>query len=196
MRSYASTDVPPPIDPGIVVPTYWVRPPAIPAATPGDHRFVWDLHETAPRSVDAEYPIAAIVHATPLAPQGVLVLPGRYTVRLTAGGRTFSQPLGVRMDPRVETSRAALRQQYAVGQITVAGMNRSYALYERARKRKDTRRAARYEHINAELTQLLDYTQSADAAPTAVARTAIARILESVGNDKLSTLELPAINEP
>jgi photosystem II stability/assembly factor-like uncharacterized protein len=196
VRSYASTDVAPPIDPEIVVPTYWIRPAAIPAATPGDHRFVWDLHETAPRAVEQGYPIAAIVHDTPLEPQGVLVLPGRYTVRLTAGGRTYSQPLAVRLDPRVGVSLAALRAQYNLGRRTVAGMDRSYSLFERAKERKDHKTATRYAAMNGQLSRMLALTQNADAAPTAVARATIAKILERVGNEGLSTIELRAIDEP
>jgi hypothetical protein len=42
------------------------------------------------------------------------VLPGRYTVRLTAGDKTLSEPLTVVMDPRVKTSRADLEAQFTV----------------------------------------------------------------------------------
>ena len=42
------------------------------------------------------------------------VMPGQYSVRLTAGGKTVTQPLSVRMDPRVKTSRARLQEQYAL----------------------------------------------------------------------------------
>ncbi len=42
------------------------------------------------------------------------VLPGAYTVRLTAAGKTLTQPLQVMMDPRVKTSIADLTAQYNV----------------------------------------------------------------------------------
>ena len=38
--------------------------------------------------------------------------PGNYTVMLTVGGKTFSQPLTIEMDPRVKTSAADLQQQF------------------------------------------------------------------------------------
>lgn len=196
VRSFASTDVAAPIDPEIVVPTYWVRPAASPAETPGDHRFIWDLRETAPRSIDGGYPIAAIVHDTPFAPQGVLVLPGTYTVRLTAGGRTLVRPLRVRLDPRVTVAPEALREQYALARRTAAAMNRSYQLMGRARTRKDAKSAARYARINTQLTRLFDVVQSADAAPTATVTTAVAALCASVGNPGISALQLPDINEP
>ncbi len=43
---------------------------------------------------------------------GPNVLPGRYTVRLTAGGQTLSKPLEVRTDPTVTVSEAELRTLY------------------------------------------------------------------------------------
>jgi len=64
VRTFASTDREEPLYPDMNVPAYWVRPTAIPAATAGDHRFVWDLHEAPPQSVDHGFPISAVVHAT------------------------------------------------------------------------------------------------------------------------------------
>jgi hypothetical protein len=40
------------------------------------------------------------------------VMPGNYTVKLTVNGKTYTQPLVVRMDPRVKTSTADLQQQF------------------------------------------------------------------------------------
>ena len=48
---------------------------------------------------------------TPELPQGIFVLPGTYQVRLTADGRTSTQPLTVAMDPRVKISPADLKAQ-------------------------------------------------------------------------------------
>jgi hypothetical protein len=39
-------------------------------------------------------------------------MPGVYTVRLKANGKTYTQPLTVRMDPRVKTPLAALQKQH------------------------------------------------------------------------------------
>jgi hypothetical protein len=55
------------------------------------------------------YPIAAIVGSTPLPPQGPLVLPGKYEVRLKAASGVFRQPLEVKMDPRVAAARNELQ---------------------------------------------------------------------------------------
>ena len=54
----------------------------------------------------------ATPHDTPPVSTAPWVMPGTYTVRLIAGGKTLSQPLKVVMDPRVKTPRADLEQQF------------------------------------------------------------------------------------
>jgi len=113
VRRYSSADQPLAVDEKeLNVPTYWVRPPRILSAAAGMHRFVWDLHYPAPPSEQGEYPISAIPHDTPHWPQGPNALPGQYTVRLTAGGRSYIQPLALRMDPRVTATPRDLEQQF------------------------------------------------------------------------------------
>lgn len=114
IRRYASTDTAqPPADAGNV-PAYWLRPTQVLSPAGGMHRFVWDLRYEPPPAITPSYPISAIVHDTPREPRGVWVMPGTYTLRLTANGATFTQPIMVRMDPRVKTPRAALARQLAV----------------------------------------------------------------------------------
>jgi photosystem II stability/assembly factor-like uncharacterized protein len=116
VRRYASTDTAmPPADIGNT-PAYWIRPTRVLPATPGMHRFVWDLTYERPEVLNTTYPISAIVHNTPREPRGPWALPGHYTVRLTVDGRSYSQPLVVRMDPRVKTPAADLRQQFVAAQ--------------------------------------------------------------------------------
>ena len=45
-------------------------------------------------------------------PIGPLALPGKYQVRLTAGGKGTTEPIEVVMDPRVKTSTADLQKQF------------------------------------------------------------------------------------
>ncbi len=126
IRRYSSTDKPEPIEPDLNVPTYWIRPDAILAATPGLHRFVWDLHETAPDVFSHEYPIAAVFADTPRLPEGPVVLPGQYTVRLSVGKFSSSQPLLVKMDPRVKASAGALAQQHDLASQITQLLHRDY----------------------------------------------------------------------
>jgi photosystem II stability/assembly factor-like uncharacterized protein len=105
------------------IPTYWVRMPRIPSNAPGMHRFVWDLHETPPQSSEYGYPISGVPYDTPREPSGPLVLPGRYTVRLVAQGKTLTAPLDVLLDPRVLTPPAGLQRQHQVESHLAAMMN-------------------------------------------------------------------------
>jgi len=65
------------------------------------------------------FPISAIVHDTPLEPLGALALPGSYTVKLTADGKSYAQPLILAMDPRVKSSPAGISE--AIRDATTGG---------------------------------------------------------------------------
>jgi photosystem II stability/assembly factor-like uncharacterized protein len=100
VRRFSSTDRAPEPNPSLNVPTYWIRPFQPLATGPGMHRFVWDLHgPPAGGGGRGEYPISAIYQDTPGA-QGEWMPPGRYTVKLTVEGRSYTQPLLVKPDPR------------------------------------------------------------------------------------------------
>jgi hypothetical protein len=130
IHRYSSDDKPPftfdTLGQTLTVPTYWVRPPATLSTAAGMHRFVWDLHETPPESSGYGYPISAVPHDTPREPLGPSVLPGRYTVRLSASGHTVTTELNVVMDPRIKTPVAGLRQQYKIQSQLVALMNANF----------------------------------------------------------------------
>ena len=73
--------------------------------TPGMHRFTWDLR----------YPGPWQSAARPEGPNGPAAIPGKYSVRLTVGSVTSTQPLTVVEDPRVAkdgVSTADLREQF------------------------------------------------------------------------------------
>jgi photosystem II stability/assembly factor-like uncharacterized protein len=112
VRKYSSADKPEPIDPMLNIPKYWVRPPQTLSAAPGLHRFLWDMHYPPLGGVEAEYPIAAVPYNTAPQPTSPWVMPGTYTVVLTVNDRSYSQPLTVRMDPRVKSSLSALSSQF------------------------------------------------------------------------------------
>lgn len=106
-----------------LIPPYWPKINGPLPTSAGMHRWVWDLHETAPTATSYSYPISAIPHRTPLTPQGPLVLPGTYTVRLTVDGHSESQPLVVKMDPRVKASRADLVALYNAEEKMAASLS-------------------------------------------------------------------------
>ena len=98
------------------IPLYWIRPQQILSNEPGSHRFVWDLHYQ-PLNVPPSYPIAAIYGNTAPDYTSPWVMPGTYTVRLTVGYTTFSQPLVIKMDPRVTATNDDLRRQYVISAV-------------------------------------------------------------------------------
>jgi photosystem II stability/assembly factor-like uncharacterized protein len=135
VRRFASTDQPEPVnDKDYDVPTYWFRPPQILNAKAGMKRFVWDLRYPPPRVTPRVYPISAIYKDTPPYPVGPFVPPGKYSVKLTAGGRTLTQPLNVRIDPRVKTARAGLDQQFKLSMQAYEGMEQSREALDGIRK--------------------------------------------------------------
>jgi photosystem II stability/assembly factor-like uncharacterized protein len=106
VRRFASTDAAPAPDLHKIVTTPdWVAVDAPLAATPGLHRVVWNLRYAVPKELTG---LARFANAAVWAP------PGRYTVRLTAGGRTMTQPLEIARDPRIAASDADLTAQFAL----------------------------------------------------------------------------------
>ncbi len=102
------------------------------------HRFVWNLRYADPRAMHPQspynYPIAAIVGATPLPPQGPLVLPGKYEVRLKVGGQVLRQALEVKMDPRVIVARNELESSLEL-QLKISGLfEKNFDGYQQAKQ--------------------------------------------------------------
>jgi hypothetical protein len=170
------------------------------STAPGMHRFVWDLHYTPAPGMERTYPIAAIFHDTPPNPTSPWVMPGQYTIRLTANGRSTTQPLIVKMDPRVKTPPSVLQQQL---DLSMAVYNRVVALgtaleglrgYRPRLKDDLAKRAAELEgaegsdtskqpesltRVRASLSTLLSLLQGSDDAPTTQAAAAVTDRLQA-----------------
>jgi photosystem II stability/assembly factor-like uncharacterized protein len=124
VRGYSSKDKPEVTQDDLerqLIPLYWIRMPKILPAGAGMHRWVWDLHYATPDSLRHDYPISAVPGDTPRLPLGASTLPGKYTVRLTVNGNSSSEPLLVKMDPRVKTPAAGLTQLFEM-QMRLAEM--------------------------------------------------------------------------
>ncbi len=163
VRRFSSADKPEPVnEKDLVVPAYWIRPPQLLSAESGMHRFVWDLHYPPPDAIDHEYPISAIYHDTPRYPLGPAVLPGKFTVKLTTGGTSYTQALTIKMDPRVKTSPAGLQQQFELEMKITEAIHRDYDALQQLRKVR---------------SQLKDLRQRAGLGPTADAINALEKTL-------------------
>jgi photosystem II stability/assembly factor-like uncharacterized protein len=125
VRRFSSADRPESINPDqLAYPTYWFRQPRILSARAGMQRFVWDLHFPPPEGFPRSYPISAIYRNTPTVPMGPTVLPGEYTVRLTLNGRSYTQTLTVKMDPRVTTPAEGIARMFEVSFGSYEGISR------------------------------------------------------------------------
>lgn len=103
VRRFASDDEVPKVNPNdLPFPASWIREPQKLSTEAGMHRFVWDLR----------YPPAKGARVSFWRLSGPLALPGNYTVQLTAHGKNSTQPLVVKLDPRVKTAQEALVHQF------------------------------------------------------------------------------------
>ena len=87
VRHQSSAPIPPVAEvPRVPFPEYWLaRPSGMPVAV-GTSRINWDLRYDAPKVFTHEFEINANPGLTPASPEGPLVLPGAYTLRLTVDG--------------------------------------------------------------------------------------------------------------
>ena len=111
----------------------WLRDPKPLLADAGMHRFVWDLHYSLPKGVRSSF----------WGPAGPLAVPGNYTVKLTANGKSSTQPLKIQLDPRVKTPQDALVRQFGVASKVAARLGEvSMALQQGGdlRKQVDARK--------------------------------------------------------
>jgi hypothetical protein len=116
LRRYSSSDPVKPNDEELhkdLIPAYWPLITGPLPASAGMHRWIWDLRAAMPMAGRYGYPISAVPHRTPKTPQGPFVTAGAYTVRLTVNGKSETETITVKMDPRVHTSAADLEKLHA-----------------------------------------------------------------------------------
>ena len=91
----------------------WLPRSPPPAATAGVHRFVWNLRYALQPGVQPDFRLG-----------GIWAPPGRYSVILTANGKTLRQPLEIVPDPRVKASPAAYQAEFDLARKIEAGRGR------------------------------------------------------------------------
>ena len=202
VRTYSSDDALETVDAKeLNVPISWVRMPKVLPGTAGMHRWVWDLRYGPPPTSTRDYPISAVYHDTPAYPLGTSVLPGTYTVKLTAAGNRMTQTFTVKMDPRVKTPAPALARQFELSRQVCVLMQQGWDALAAIRAFRanhpsaelDAKAAAiagegggrrggrggggtteNLSRLNGELVGVLGVLDSADAAPTTQAAAAVA----------------------
>ena len=143
VRHYSSAEPPPPLpDPATSapLPLYWYRRPHGLSADAGMHRFTWDVHYqplAGGGGGRGGLPIAAVPYDTVPAPTTPWVAPGDYTVKLTANGKTYSQPIAVKQDPRVKTSALYMQQVYSLSAAAYREAEGTMAAVAQAQRLRD-----------------------------------------------------------
>jgi hypothetical protein len=235
VRKYSSDDAPQKYDPKkLRIPEYWIRPLQSVSTKAGMHRFLWDMHYTPVPDIEPEYPMTAIYRDTAPTSTSPWVAPGNYTVVLTADGKSFSQPITVRIDPRVKASTTDLQEQFDPSwqlyqlRLKLAPIGKKFdeiaeqltKLKTHAAERPDvTEKLEAFGQILIKFgpprprpgappslfalqstRRLFEEIQSADAAPTAAMKAAVADVQIKVGPvmemwRKLLDVDLPALNQ-
>ena len=190
IHSYSSAPIPKEEGELPFVAEYWLAHPQPLSKSPGMHRFAWNLRYTDPQAVHAQspynYPIAAIVGSTPLPPEGPLVLPGPYKVRLTAGDQVWEQPLEVKQDPRVHAARNELESALDLQLKISAVLGRNYDAYQQVKQ------------LRARLSELMKRPKEDPVAGAAKALDEKAGALEGEATPLLETpkgMSLMAVND-
>ncbi len=117
-------DAPPP------VPDFWVeRPQPLPTLI-GTNRTSWNLRYDNPPAFSHNYEINANPGETPASPEGPLVAPGVYTVKLMVDGRTSTQTVTVRNDPRSPAKASDVRAQSELQRKLYEGVREAWDGYQ------------------------------------------------------------------
>jgi photosystem II stability/assembly factor-like uncharacterized protein len=115
-------------------PLYWPAPQMVLSTRKGMHRFSWDLHYDPlgdePRAASGQSAVPGHTYPSAGTPWAA---PGEYTVRLTAGGKQYTQPLTLKLDPRVTTAPAELEQLARLSREMWDAAKAANAAYEEAR---------------------------------------------------------------
>jgi photosystem II stability/assembly factor-like uncharacterized protein len=121
------------------LPLYWPGPPNTIAGKAGMHRVYWDMHFEPFEVEDLldqgdEEATGAVPHRTYDAVNAPWAPPGNYTVRLVVDGKTMTQPITVKLDPRVKTPAPALAQLATLSREMYDGAVAARSAFASARK--------------------------------------------------------------
>ena len=113
-------------------PSFWLLVPQPMPTEVGLNRINWNLRYDDPPAFSHSYGINANPGLTPASPEGPLVPPGVYTLRLTVNGKQYSQSLTVVNDPRSPASNAAVHAQFALQLQAYDGAKAGWDGYQQA----------------------------------------------------------------
>jgi hypothetical protein len=138
------------------------------------HRFTWDIHydpipgTPVARGGDADGAVPRRTYPVVNAPWAA---PGVYTVRLTAGAQTMTQPITIRLDPRVKITPEVKQIFTLTTRIEGEARNALSA----AASTKDEKLAGELKEMAGQLVTSVMSMQGSEMAPTASELEACAR---------------------
>lgn len=114
------------------VPLYWAAPSVALSNKPGAHRWIWDMrYDPLPGAGSAS--TGSVPYRTYDVANAPYLAPGTYSVRLTANGKTYTQAITLRLDPRVKIPAQALAQLNSLTKEMRDGAVATRTAYDRAR---------------------------------------------------------------
>uniref|UniRef100_Q01XN3 Sortilin N-terminal domain-containing protein n=1 Tax=Solibacter usitatus (strain Ellin6076) TaxID=234267 RepID=Q01XN3_SOLUE len=156
-----------PTAPDCANPLYWVGATQVLKTGAGMHRFLWDMHyDPIPGGGGGGRGgggggNGAVPHRTYTGVNSPWVAPGAYSVRLTANGQSLTQPITVKMDPRVKIT-PAVQQIFTLTTQMETRAATAAAAYKEARAMLDKVKARPLSPANDTLIKQLE-----DIAPVA-----------------------------
>jgi hypothetical protein len=109
------------------------------------HRVTWDFrYQPLPGGGGrGGLPIAAVPFNTVAPPNAPWAAPGQYTVKLTVDGQSFTQPLTVKLDPRVKAPAPGLATADRLAKVLYDGAKEAQSALEGVRALRASARQAR-----------------------------------------------------
>jgi len=125
------------------LPLYWPAPQARRSTRAGLHRFTWDMRyqpvgDVNLRAAGEVEATGAVPHRGEHSPSAPWAPPGRYLVRLRVDGTSYTQPLTLRLDPRVKTPAVGLRRLATLTREMYDAAARARGAYREARALVDS----------------------------------------------------------
>jgi photosystem II stability/assembly factor-like uncharacterized protein len=119
------------------LPLYWPAPPMVISTREGMHRMTWDLRYQPIEGVGqggGGGGVGAVPRRTYPAATAPWAPPGAYVVRLTTDGKSYRQPLTLRLDPRVRILPADLATLVSLSREMYEGARAARAAFDEARR--------------------------------------------------------------
>ncbi len=158
-----------PTAPDCSLPLYWPAPPQVLKTTAGMHRFSWDMHyDPLPGGGGGGRGggggNGAVPHRTYPSVNSPWVAPGMYSVRLTVNGQSQTQPMAIKLDPRVKVT-PEVQQIFTLTTQMEDGARKAAAAYKDARALADKLKGRAQSAANDALIKQIEDLAPAAQAP-------------------------------